>query len=79
MTTTQKFFTLQEAAERWRLSDRTLRRWIDDGRLAAFRQGQRLMVTADEVAKIESEWAAQLDASRQAWNQRMAERKSIIE
>lgn len=47
----QAFFTIKELAERWRCSQKTIRRRIHDGDLAAhFLNGMWLMSAADVAA-----------------------------
>jgi excisionase family DNA binding protein len=74
-----EYFSLQELAVRWKLSDPTLRRMMKDGRLATFRMGNRIRVLAEEVERIENGWRQELDANRQAWNQQISERRKAME
>lgn len=70
-----RFYTLQELAIRWKLSEPTLRRWMRAGQMAVFRMGGKIRVSESEVDRLEASWQQELDASRQAWNEKMAERK----
>lgn len=74
-----RYYSLQELAARWNISDSTLRRWMREGELAVFRMGVKIRVAEAEVARMEAQWQSELDASRQAWNAKVAERKAAIE
>lgn len=53
-TTTERiptYLTLQETAERLRVSEFTVRRRIKSGVLPAKRDGRRLLIDADDVAR----------------------------
>lgn len=70
-----EYFTLPELAERWKISIATVRRKVDSGELRPVYIGRVLRIEASEVDRIEAVWREKLDASRQAWNEKMAERK----
>lgn len=45
----QTYETLQEAAQRVRLGERTLRRYIAEGRLTAYRAGRAIRLKPEDV------------------------------
>lgn len=45
----QAYETLQEAAQRVRLGERTLRRYIAEGRLTAYRAGRAIRLKPEDV------------------------------
>jgi len=53
--TTQRDITIAEAAERRHVHPRTIRRWIAEGRLTAYRVGPHLIrLDSDEVDALRS-------------------------
>lgn len=44
-----KVLTLEQAAERWQVSTRTLRRRIAEGRLTAYRHGRAIRLKPEDV------------------------------
>lgn len=44
-----KALTLEQAAERWQVSTRTLRRRIAEGRLTAYRHGRAIRLKPEDV------------------------------
>jgi excisionase family DNA binding protein len=46
----EKLFTVQQVAENWRVSQRTIRRMIADGRLPIVRVGRAVRIPAKAVA-----------------------------
>ena len=71
-----EYFTLPELAERWKISLPTIRRKLSSGELRPVYIGRVVRIEASEVERIGTAWAAQLAEKRQAWNQKMAERKA---
>lgn len=60
-TTTTEYLSLQEAADRWGVSSKTVRRRIAEGKLAAYRSGRiiRLRVAdVDAMMQPVNPWAA---------------------
>lgn len=49
-----EFFTVAQLAVRWQVNPRTVRRWIDEGKLAAVRVGDLVRVPAEAVLAFES-------------------------
>jgi len=49
-----EFFTVAQLAVRWQVNPRTVRRWIDEGKLAAVRVGDLVRVPADQVRAFEA-------------------------
>jgi excisionase family DNA binding protein len=47
------FYTVEELAKRWLVSQRTIRRLIENGDLRAIRVGTQLRVSAQVVARYE--------------------------
>jgi hypothetical protein len=48
-----------------------------DGRLAVFKMGMKIRVTEEEVLRVEATWNQELQSNRQAWNEKMAERRQV--
>jgi len=48
------FATVEQLAERWQVSERTVRRMIEDGRLRAVRIGNQLRVADDVLERFEA-------------------------
>lgn len=46
------FFTLAEVAEKTRVSERTLRRYIKDGKIRALKFGNRWKISDHELEKV---------------------------
>ena len=47
-----KFYTVKEAAEVFRVSERTLWRWIKSGRLTATKFGKIYRITPEEIRRV---------------------------
>lgn len=54
------YFTIDELAERWKLSQSTVRRKIKAGELATVRIGRAVRIERTEVERIEATWKPQL-------------------
>jgi excisionase family DNA binding protein len=52
VTEHNELLTAQEAADRLRITTRTLRRWIKDGKITAIRIGRTLRVRIKDVDKL---------------------------
>jgi excisionase family DNA binding protein len=50
----RRYHTIAELAERWRTSERTVRRLISSGKLRAVRIGNQLRVADDVVLRFEA-------------------------
>jgi excisionase family DNA binding protein len=50
----RRYHTIADLAERWRVSERTVRRLIDGGKLRALRIGNQLRVADDVVRRFET-------------------------
>jgi len=50
---TQKFFRIKEVAERWSMSEATIRRMIDRGELVATRFGTSVRISIEELRRHE--------------------------
>ena len=48
------FATVEQLAERWQVSERTIRRMIENGRLRAVRIGNQLRVAEDVLERFEA-------------------------
>lgn len=60
-TTTTEYLSLKEAADRWGVSSKTLRRRIAEGKLPAYGSGRIIRVRAadvDEMMQPLNPWAA---------------------
>lgn len=60
-TTTTEYLSLQEVADRWGVSSKTVRRRIAEGKLPAYRSGRILRVRAadaDQMLQPVNPWAA---------------------
>lgn len=51
-TQTNRMFTLKQAAEHTQLGERTLRRYIANGRLTAYRAGRSIRIKPDDLEAI---------------------------
>jgi excisionase family DNA binding protein len=49
---TEEFLTVAEVAERLRLNHQTVRNWIDDGKLPAFRIGRRVRIARSDFDRV---------------------------
>jgi excisionase family DNA binding protein len=49
---TEEFLTVAEVAARLRLNDQTVRNWIDDGKLPAFRIGRRVRIARSDFDRF---------------------------
>jgi excisionase family DNA binding protein len=49
---TEEFLTVAEVATRLKLNDQTVRNWIDDGKLPAFRIGRRVRITRSDFDRF---------------------------
>jgi len=47
--TSDRLFTIQEVADHWQVSTKTVRRWIDDGDLAAFKLGRQWRIADKDL------------------------------
>ena len=54
MTDQAKFLTPQQAAARWQVTARSVRRWIDSGEVDGFKVGGRYRIPKEEVKRVES-------------------------
>jgi excisionase family DNA binding protein len=48
----EEFLTVAEVAERLRLNDQTVRNWIDQGKLPAFRIGRRVRIARSDFDRF---------------------------
>jgi excisionase family DNA binding protein len=48
----QQMYSLEDVAERLQVSDRTVRRWIKGGDLAAYKPGREYRITPEDLAKF---------------------------
>ena len=48
----KNFYRVEEAADVFSVSPRTIERWVDAGRLTAFRPGAHRLVTAESVVAL---------------------------
>jgi excisionase family DNA binding protein len=53
-SSSRRHHTIADLAERWRVSERTVRRLIDGGKLRALRIGNQLRVADDVVRRFEA-------------------------
>lgn len=60
----REFFTVKELAERWRLSERHVRRITDAGELPIHRMGRSVRISADNVLLYEARCAGVLKGHR---------------
>lgn len=51
----REYLTLAEAAAVLRQSDRTIRRWVKSGRVAATRVGRQVLIRWSEVERLTNE------------------------
>ena len=49
------FLTIPEVAKRWRYEERTIRMWVERGRLEAVRFSRKILIPKQEVLRFESE------------------------
>jgi len=49
------FLTIPEVAKRWRYEERTIRMWVERGRLEAVRFSRKILIPYQEVLRFESE------------------------
>ena len=49
---TEQLYTTKEIAQRLRLSDQTIRRWITQGKLRAIKAGRNLRIPESEVKRL---------------------------
>ena len=52
VTELEKFFTVEELAERLQVSDQTVRRWVKSGKLTAFKPGKELRIRPADLEKF---------------------------
>jgi excisionase family DNA binding protein len=57
-----RFLSIKETAEFFSVSEKTVRRWIDTGQLAAHRLGRQWRITPDEIERFL--------ATRSSWRRR---------
>ncbi len=53
------YFTISELADRWKLSQSTVRRKIKAGELATVRIGRAVRIDRSEIERVEASWKAQ--------------------
>lgn len=63
---TRDAYSIHETAQRWGVSDNTIRNLIDTGELYAFRVGRQLRIPATEVNRIVTTPANPLYAIKEA-------------
>lgn len=49
---TEQLYTTKELAQRLRLSDQTIRRWVTQGKLKAIKAGRNLRIPESEVKRM---------------------------
>ena len=49
------FFTIPEVARRWRYEERTIRMWIEKGRIEAVRFSRKILIPRQAVLDFEAE------------------------
>ena len=52
VTELERFFTVDEIAERLQVSDQTVRRWVKSGKLAAFKPGKELRIRPRDLKEF---------------------------
>lgn len=45
----ERFLSLEDVAERLQVSDRTVRRWVKDGKLAAYKPGREWRIRPSDL------------------------------
>lgn len=58
--TSKPFYTVQQLAERWELSEAHIRRLYIEGHLKTFRSGRTVRIPESEVQRAEDEWGTEL-------------------
>lgn len=53
------YFTIDELADRWKLSQSTVRRKIKTGELVTVRIGRAVRIERTEIERIEATWKTQ--------------------
>lgn len=46
---TETFYTVQEVAEKFKVSDRTVITWIEEGKLGAFKMGRKYRIPESSI------------------------------
>lgn len=46
---TETFYTVQEVAEKFKVSDRTVLTWIEEGKLGAFKMGRKYRIPESSI------------------------------
>ena len=50
-----KYFTIDELAERWKLTPETIRRMVRDSKLKSIKFGNRVRITEEEITCFEDQ------------------------
>lgn len=48
----EKVYTIQEVANLFRVNEMTIRRWITQGKIQAYRVGHRYLINESEIKKL---------------------------
>jgi excisionase family DNA binding protein len=51
-TELERFYSVEEIAERLQVSDQTVRRWVKGGKLAAFKPGKELRIRPHDLEEF---------------------------
>jgi excisionase family DNA binding protein len=52
VTELERFYSVEEIAERLQVSDQTVRRWVKSGKLAAFKPGKELRIRPSDLEEF---------------------------
>jgi excisionase family DNA binding protein len=52
MLAAERFLSLEDVAERLQVSDRTVRRWVKDGKLAAYKPGREWRIRPSDLEEF---------------------------
>jgi excisionase family DNA binding protein len=52
MLAEERFLSLEDVAERLQVSDRTVRRWVKDGKLAAYKPGREWRIRPSDLEEF---------------------------
>lgn len=52
ITRMEKVYTIQEVANLFRVNEMTIRRWITQGKIQAYRVGHRYLINESEIKKL---------------------------